>query len=371
MGGNISSMRTINLVCTTLLLASGVLFCQEAPTVSQMKQMLDTSQRRGQLNMDGTAPFHLMASFQEFDDHGRPTGKGTVEELWESPKQYREIVTLPAIKHVMSKDGKQDFEEDFHAPLRELVEVDNGTQLWRTGEWVLFDQLGKGIDAMLQPFLLRSNTSNRLSYGVPPQENTALECIGTEPDIPGVSENTRLALTTYCMNKGNHLLRLISRPNAVGISFNDVEPFGKKYIARSIAVQIHSTVRLKLHVDVLEAASDFSSLDTLPPATAQLLRFHRAEVPYLSGELMNGQILKIVNPDYLRTPFQGGVLVKVHIDTTGAVESAEVVKSENKILKAPLLQAVRQWRYRVSYQGNKAVAVDQIVNLNEKDRIKP
>ena len=351
-----------------LFLASGVLVCQETPTTAQMKQILDSSQRRGQLNMEGTTPFHLVASFQAFDSNGRPTGKGTIDVLWESPTRYRETVTVPAIKHVKSKDGKQEFEEDSHAPHRELVEVDSGTQLWRTGEWVLFGQLGNGIDAILRPFLLRANTSNRLSYEAPTKENASLECIGTEPDIAGVGDDTRLALTTYCLNKGNHLLRLISRPNAVGISFNDVEPFGKKYVARSIVVQVGNTVRLRLHVDVLEAALDFSSLNVPPPATAQLLPFHRADVPYVSGELMRGQLLKTINPDYLRTAFQGNVLVKVHIDTTGAVESAEVIKSENKILKAPLLEAVKQWRYRVSYQGNKAVAVDQVINFVQLDR---
>lgn len=351
-----------------LFLSSGVLLCQETPTIAQMKQMLDVSQRRSQLNIEGTTPFHLIASFQAFDSQGNPAGKGTIDELWKSPRQYRETLVLPAMKKVTAKDGKQGFEEDFHAPLRELIEVDSGTQLWRTGEWVLFDKVGDGIDAALQPFLLRSNMSRRLSYEAPAKENAGLECIGTEPDIPGVSKDTRLALTTYCLNKGNHLLRLISRPNAVGISFNDVGPFGKKYIARSVAVQVGNVVRLKLHIDVLEAATDFSPLEIPPPATAHLLRIHRADVPYVSGELMRGQLLKAVNPDYLRTAFQGNVVVKVHIDTTGAVESAEVVRSDNRILKAPLLEAVKQWRYRVSYQGNKVVAVDQEIGFVQMDR---
>jgi outer membrane biosynthesis protein TonB len=58
------------------------------------------------------------------------------------------------------------------------------------------------------------------------------------------------------------------------------------------------------------------------------------------------------------------ISVKLHIDTTGAVASAEVLGAQNQILKAPVLNAVKQWRYRVSYQNNKAVAVDQVVNFN-------
>lgn len=348
-----------------LFLASSVMLCQEPPTIAQMKQMLDISQRRGQLGMEGTAPFHLIASFQEFDEDGKPAGKGTLDELWESPTQYREALVLPAMKRVTSKDGKEALEEDLSAPPRELIEVDNGTQAWRTGEWVLFAESGKGIDAVLQPFLLRSNTSNRLSYEAPRNEDAALECIGTEPDIPGVADDTRLALTTYCLNKGNHLLRLIYRPNKISIGFNDVEPFGKKYIARSIEVALDGKVLLKLHIDVLEAASDFSSLNVPPPAAAQILHFHRADVPYLSGEIMTGQLLHAVN---LKGESHGTVTVKLHIDVTGAVESAEVVKGRNSIGEAPLLEAMKQWRYRVSYQGNKLVPIDEYINFAQGNR---
>lgn len=358
-------MRIKFVTVVVLFLAPGVMLCQEAPTIAQMKQMLDVSQRREQLNMEGSAPFHLVASFQKFDEDGKPTGKGTLDELWESPTQYREALTLPAMKHVKSKDGKEDFEEVLSAPPRELVEVDSGTQAWRTGEWVLFGQSGNAIDAVLRPFLLRSNTSNRLSYETTLNENAALECIGTEPDIPGVADDTRLALTTYCLNPGNHLLRLISRPNKISISFNDVQPFGKKYIARSIEVGLAGKVQLKLHIDVLEPASDFSPLKEPPPATAQILHFHRAEVPYLSGEVMRGQLLHTVG---LKGGFRGTATVKIHVDITGAVTSAEVVKEQNSIAEAPLLEAVKQWRYRVSYQGNKLVPVDDYINFTQRDR---
>jgi TonB family protein len=357
-------MQTELFVFVMLSLASGALFCQQPPTVAQMKQMLDASQHRGQLGMEGTAPFHLVASFQEFGEDGKPAGKGTMDELWEGPTQYKETLVLPAMKQVMSKDGNEGFEEVLSASPRELIEVDNGTQAWRTGEWVLSGQSGNAIDAVLQPFVLRSNTSNRLSWETARNENADLDCIGTEPDIPGVADDTRLALTTYCLNPGNHLLRLIYRPNKISISFNDVEPFEKKYIARSIAVGVDGKVQLKLHIDVLEAASDFSSLNEPPPGTAQLLHFHRAEVPYLSGEVMTGQLLKSVD---LKSGMTGRVIVKIHVDITGAVESAEVVSGQNSVAQAPLLEAVKQWRYRASYQGNKLVPVDKYIDFAPRD----
>lgn len=330
-------------VLAVLFLMSGSLFCQENPTVDQMKQMLDVSQRRGQLAMDGGAPFHLVASFESFDHEGRSTGKGTIDELWEGPTRYRQSLTLP--------DGR-------------LLEVDNGTQLWRTGTWTLLESISLGMNSVLAPFYARPATSQRLSYEVPPKTHEGLECIGTEPDLPGISNDVRLAMTTYCMERGNHLIRLVSRPNSKEITFNNVEPFGKKFIARSVQVGIMGRVVLQLHVNVLEAADNFDALAVIPPVNAQLLSFHRADRPYVSGELMRGQLLKKVSPLYPQAGLRGQILVKLHIDTTGVVNQVEIIKSENQILEAPVLTAVKQWKFRVSYQGTKPVPVDTIYTFS-------
>ena len=331
-------------------------------TVEQLRQMLDASQRRGQLEMDGGMPFHLVATYTEFDMSGKETSKGSLDELWENPRRYRQIYTVPGMEKYMV-DGKEHFRESSSLPLRKLVEVDNGNQAWRTGMWVvMFGQLE--LSTLLKPYSQLSPTTTRLSDAAPSKNNPSLECIGTEPDIPGASDDTRFALTTYCLNKGNHLLRFISLPNLQEISFNDLQPLGSKFIARTITVALNGRVAVKIHVDVLEAASDFHELDSPPPAEAQLLSFHRADQKTSSGFVWRGQLLKKVNPIYPYEGMREKMSVKLHVDATGAVESVEVLGAQNQILKAPVLNAVKQWQYRVSYQNNKAVAVDQVVNFN-------
>ena len=334
-------------------------------TVEQLRQMLDTSQRRGQLETEGGTPFHLVATYIEFDMSGNEISKGSLDELWENPRRYRQIYTVPGMeKYVV--DGKEHFRESSSLPLRKLVEVDNGNQAWRTGMWVvMFGQIE--LNTLLKPYSQLSPTTTRLSDAAPSKNNPSLECIETEPDIPGASgasDDTRFALTTYCLNKGNHLLRFISLPYFQEISFNDLQPLGNKFIARTIIVALNGRVLVKIHVDVLEAASDFHELDSPAPTEAQLLSFHRADQKISSGFVWRGQLLKKVSPLYPHEGMREKITVKLHIDTTGAVESAEVLGAQNQILKAPVLNAVKQWRYRVSYQGDKAVAVDQVVNFN-------
>jgi TonB family protein len=327
-------------VLVALLFSAGTcLHGQESFTTAQMKQMLDLSQRRGQLEMQGADPFHLVASFEWSDVAGKSLGKGRLDEVWKSPDGYRTTLELPG-KH--------------------LVQIDNGGQGWRTGEWSMLQSVALGIRSALTPFRERPE-GDRLSLEKAPEDNPNLDCVGTEPDLAGVDADTHLALTTYCMAKGNHFLRLVSRPNAIQIAFNDIQPFGRKYVARTIEVALKGRAMLRLHIESIEPLTDFSLLQTPAPAGAQTLTLRSSDSPVFSGELMHAQLLTKISPQYPQEGMRGRVVVKLHINTKGAVESAEVLSAENQVLKAPVLTAVKQWRYRVAYRAGKVVDDDQTV----------
>ena len=170
----------IAVLATVLLLPNGMPG-QQAPTVEQMKQMLDVSQRRGQLEMEGGTPFHLVACYESYDSVGKGGSRGKIDEIWVDPHRYRQTFTVPAIEKGQSDDS---YLENVSLPPRQLVEVDNGTRAWRTGEWVVFGS--RGCLAVLKPFYLLSTTTNRLSYELLPNDRAGLDCIGVEPDLPGV-----------------------------------------------------------------------------------------------------------------------------------------------------------------------------------------
>jgi len=354
-----------------LMLAPGVVVAQTvpaqtSPTVDQMRQMLNTSERRGTLVTDGAQPFHLVASYEEFDVNGKLVSKGSLDELWAGPKRYREVITLPVMKLVSHSHGGE-FEEDHHAPPAILVEVDDGNQAWRTGKWVLPMAPAVAIAAVLNPFHNLSPTTRRFSYEGDFQKNHDMECVGVEPDLTGVADDIRLALTTYCMEKGNHIVHVLSQPNAHEIVFNDIEPFGGRFIARSVSVGINGIVRAKLQVDVMEPATDFHELNEPAPGGAQLLRFHRADLPrsYLTGEVMRGQLLAGgKNLHSLVGDLHGTVVLNIHVDTTGSVAGVDVVRSSSPVLTASVVAAVKQWRFRVSYQGDRVVPVVYPLNVN-------
>jgi hypothetical protein len=336
----------IVLTASMLLSTPRVLFCQDSVSAAQLQQSMEVSKRRSQLEAEGADPFRLVASFESFDS-GESTmqntgrSKGTLDELWKSPREYKKTITV---------DGKQH------------VVVENATESWTTRGAVISSSIGLAINAVSTPFLELPPTINRVSREVN-KENASLDCVGTEPKIEGVSEETRLALTTFCMARGNHLIRLIVLPDDVAIAFNDIQPFGGRYVARSIEVTQGGRPIVRMHIDSLTTADDFSALNAPPPDGAQISNYHRADHPYISG-LKLGQVLTTVPPIIPMTGFRGVVMLKVRVDTTGRVEHAEVIGSENQIIKDAALASVKQWTWRVSYQGDKLVQVDTTVRMD-------
>jgi len=357
-----------NTFLVSLLFLPCVGLCQvssEAGQVSQSPQVeptnsfneiLEASRDRSQLEMAGGAPFHLVASFEQFDAAGNSMGRGSIDELWETPYRYRLSLSLPPLHSAASNEVHDGQRIDL--PARTLVEVDNGTLLWRSGQWVIPGEIGK--EPTLAPFYRRSNLADELSLESAPKSNPDLDCIGSQPKLPGVASGTQLALTTYCLQRGNHLLRLMLLPHSEEIGFNDLQAFGAKFVARTIQIAIHGKIRLKLHVDLLETATDFTVLDAAPPDSAHVFHFHRADETFRSTEVMVGQWLSGSAPMYPHDGLDGAITVKLQVGTTGEVQSASVLEAQNQALKAPVLAAVKSWRFRVSYQGTKLVPVDYI-----------
>ncbi len=294
--------------------------------------------------MPDAEPFHLKATVEIYGADGRVLAKDKLDELWQSPKRYRQEVLLQP-----SKPGDS---------AATLLEVDNGTLAWRTGRWSL---PGNFIYPVLQPFYLFQRLPQRLSTQPVLAGNTALDCLGTEPQLPNVTSDTPIAVTTYCMEKGNHILRLVDAPNGLQIAYRDVQPFGKKFVARTVDFIVFRKLRMRVRLDALEAATDFSALEQAPPGVAQRLSFHRGELPVATGELFHGQILKSV-PALFPKP-GGDVVLKCHVTTAEGVDSAEVIQSSNQALNGLAVAAAKQWKFRASYQDSALVPQEVTLRL--------
>lgn len=339
-------------IAATFIVVSTILPAQNSvpsSSVVQLRQMLEASKRRAQLEMPDGSPFHLRASFQLFSNDGKITDTGTIDDLWKDQLHYRLAISQPG---------------------GDLLEINNDMQHWRTGNWAIQNRIVLAVNAALRPYY-QLPAGDRLAVEKPPKGYESLDCIGTEPDLPGVGMDVRIAETTYCMSKGSHLLRLIIRPNGFSLVLNDTQQFEKKYIARSIELPAGNSVWIRLHIDSLETADNFSALDTPSPVNAQSLQgdaqplqnIDAAGLPfhdYMLGQVLDSPQLRL--PSYASVG-HGLVVLHLSIDTSGHVTDAEVVNSSNKLLGTAAIDVVKNWRYRVAYQGDKLMPGVQTVNL--------
>jgi hypothetical protein len=318
-------MRMSFLVFLVALVLSLPAVSQAPPPVDDpLHATLASAVWRVQLEEPNAPPFHLLATVQIMNPDGSVKGTAKLDELWQGPKRYRQMIKLPG---------------------SELVEVDDEKGTWRTGPWSI---PGDFYHPVLQPFSFYLNMPQRLSAQAPPEEFAALDCVGTEPVLPEVSADVPLALTTYCMEKGNHILRLVQKPNGVRISYNTVRPFGKKFVARDVEIAQNGRPRFRIHVDALDTPTDFGSLDAPAPSNAQIFTFHRAD-GFVTDELFRGQPSQMVSPIF---PKPGGtVMLKGQVDEKGNVSGVEVVNSSNPRLNDATVTAFGQWKFRVSYQN--------------------
>lgn len=331
------------LAATSFFLA----FCQLTPQGQQpdpLKAVLASSQRRSQLEMLGAEPFHLKATIDLYGSDGKVVAKDKLDELWQSPKRYRQELHLQPMKRGDSGTI--------------LLEVDNGMLAWRTGHWLL---PGSFIYPILQPFYLYLRMPQRVTSQPAPAGNNDLDCVGTEPELANVPAETPIAITTYCMEKGNHILRLVEAPNGLQIVLSDVQPYGRKFIARTIDFVVFGKLRFRVHVDSLETVDEFSALEQTPPDEAQHLTFHRDDIAFNTGELFRGQLLRNV-PALFPKP-GGDVLLKCHVSTSGEVESVEVLQSSSPALNPLAIAAAKRWKFRASYQNTALVTQDVTVRL--------
>ena len=294
--------------------------------------------------MPDAEPFRLKATVEIYTGDGSVAAKDKLDELWQAPKRYRQEIYLQPMKRGDSANI--------------LLEVDNGTLAWRTGRWSL---PGIFTYPLLQPFYLYLRMPQRVTMQPAPAGNNGLDCFGTEPELPNVPPQTPIAITTYCMEKGNHILRLVEAPNGLQIAYRDVQPFGKKFIARTIDFVLAGRLWMRVHVDSLETATEFLALEEAPPDEAQRLNFHRADSPTATGELFHGQLLKSV-PALFQKP-GADIVLKCHVSVSGEVESVEVLQSSSPALNALATAAAKQWKFRASYQNTTLVPQDVIVRL--------
>lgn len=261
-------------------------------------------------------PWHIVISYDQFDEDGDNVHSGTYEELWAGSKKFR--ITYKA---------------------DDLNQVDYGTAqgLYRSGDqqWPNLAQEQVSKEAINPLFEVASLERPQLHQVAEKFGDHILECAVIEKGTGGISNPLK-----YCFSSGGTELRYSKGSGWYQTAYNDVVSFSGVTSARSIDVYNGGKPYLKLRVERLELVPEVTDADFVPPVDAKKL----------GGQPVSGvrpTVLKPsfpVWPDSLRQQ-QFSVTVDVVIGKDGHVISAHAVSGPPNAYKAAE-ETARKWTYR-------------------------
>ncbi|MGD0520190.1 MAG: energy transducer TonB [Terracidiphilus sp.] len=303
-------------------------------------------------------PWHLKATYQLYDENGKPTEQGTYEYWWVSPKIHRSSWTRPGVTHTdwYTADGKHAYQASGE-PLK-FFEYKLQS--------ALFSPLPDSDD--LDPAKVRLDREPLGAKG------NKLPCIMVVPLMPqhGRIQTVPLGLfPTYCFDPQLPALRVSSSFGATTTEFSNIVKAQNRYLAREILITEGKRKILSATVDLvtwLDAADP-----ALKPATVVALPYVKsvnvADVKKVnvSGGVMAVSIVKKEQPVYPQdakdAQITGTVVLRATIGIDGEIHDLHVVSAPWPSLAASALWAVSHWEYKPYLLSGEPVEVETTVNV--------
>ncbi len=303
------------------------------------------------LNDAKLKPWHLKASYQLYDEKGKPGKQGTYEYWWVSPGVNRSTWTRPGASHT-----------DWHTADGKHVYQGSGETI-SMFEYQLQSALLSPLPAEseLDPAKFRL-TRESVSLG-----KTKAPCIMVIPLMPqhGKLQEVPLGLfPTYCFDSKLPILRASYSFAAFTTGFNKIVKLQNRYLAEEIEVLEGSRKILTANVDSVAGLSSTDPVLT-PPADAQVEK--KGGVVDLAPAVTVGMLLKKVPPVYpddaKSARITGTVVLRATIGMDGAVHDLRVVEAPWPSLAASSLWSVSHWLYKPYLLNGEPVEVETTINV--------
>lgn len=300
-------------------------------------------------------PFHIKATYQLYNESGKPAEKGTWE-YW----------------HISAKENRSSWVRD-----------DAARTDWRTADGSLYrKESGKPLR------FFERNMVNSIFYSLPTKEmlnsgryrleaqsvpvgGETLPCVvatlqwivNGRPQAPASSEGER-----YCFDPTSHAL-LISVSNTIGAEYRQIVKTQNHYIPREVISFAGNARLFTFSVETLDAVPEVDAV-MKPAADAVLISApgpqSNAGGPVATGVAV-GHLVKKVQPDYPEIAkmqrVQGVVVLAATISKEGRIENLEVIASPSPLLTGSALDAVKRWEYQPYLLNGEPVEVETTINV--------
>lgn len=310
-------------------------------------------------------PWHLKATYQLYDQDGKPTEQGTYEYWWASPTLYRSSWSRPSATR-----------SEWHVSDDELADLSTGQSLnffeFRLRS-AFFSPLPKAEE--LNATGVRLQVDNRKIF----TDGEKSPCIMVVPNMPQQFPLVNSAPTglfpTYCFDPDRPMLRAETSFGTLAMQFNNFVVIQGRYLARKIDIFEGKRQILSATVDAARAISPADPALT-PTADAKVIKYAPASnganarpikrVEVNSGTAV-GMLLNKVTPVYpvdaKQAHISGKVVLNAVIGRDGSLEDLRVLQAPAASLAAAALIAVSQWKYKPYLLNGNPVEVDTTINV--------
>lgn len=334
------------------IVAAGQATAGDLPaTPNDAKAILAAAAPLYDFNSADLKPWHLKASYQLYDEDGKPTEQGTFEYWWASPSVHRETWTRPGATHSdWHTADKQRFYSATGAPLAYF-------------EFKLRDTILSPLPNAedLDPKNFRLDLEFRKFGDLP------LQCVMVVPLMKeyGQTQDVPLGLfPTYCFNREVPALRFLSSFGTITAEFNKIAKTQHRLLAENITLAEGKKQLLTASVDQVDGITPTDPA-LVPPPNAINLKFNKVTV---GASVAAGMILKKQVPVYpedaKHARVSGTVVLRAIIGLDGGVHDLHVVSTPWPSLAASALSAVSHWQYRPYVLNGQPVEVQTTINVN-------
>jgi TonB family protein len=288
-------------------------------------------------------PWHLKATYQLYDEKGKPTEQGTFEYWWASPKAHRSTWTRPGVVRTdwyladgrsayVGHEQRQTFFEGqlqnyFFAPIPSAAETDPGK------------------------VRLVKNDLKRKALQLP--------CVSLVPKNRPETEDP-FRDPTYCFDTSVPVLRVTyGSTGAVLTVYDNIAKFQGRFLARDIKILVGERTYFSVTVDTVEGLKP--SDPALVPSTDAIFKPSGVSL----AEVVEGMLIKKVPPEYPAMAKEqnrhGVVLVDAKIGVDGKIEDPQVISSPSPLLSHSSLAALAKWQYKPYLVDGTPVEVDTLI----------
>jgi TonB family protein len=286
-------------------------------------------------------PWHLILSFQLFDEKGAPTEKGLVEEWWKSPSMHRTVFRSPSYTstEILTPDGLYRTKGASSAPdLLELI-----------------------LQEVVHPMPSKSDIESSkpdmqsLTFG-----KVKLDCVMLAQEIKHVAHAPVGLFPTYCFDPGRDSLRVSYNYGSQLTARNNMGTFLGRSVAVNQSTSFYFVNAITAHLETLQTASLGDSDFALTPDLEKV----DENAPVVSDHIASGLIIRQPKPVYPQGGGSGRVQIAATIGRDGRVHSMKLLSTPDSDLAIAALAAVRQWTYKPYLLNGKPTEVTTTMTVN-------